>query len=261
MKLYDIHNHLVPYVDDGSRSMDETILMIEQYIESGYGGVIATSHYDKGRYVVEANEVLAGLAEIREELDKRGITFDLYPGNEIQLEVKTVQDIVDRKVLRLNNSRYVLCELPMLTKPSYVEDVVYEMQLNGWTPIIAHPERYTYVQENPDWLLPFIKKGCLVQMNLSSLFNPGVQELSRSLLNKGLVHLIGTDAHQSEWRSPQVKEQLEELNELIGTEKFEVLTSINPRKVIDDEMISSTIKYVSQEKVEPKKKKWYKFWE
>lgn len=262
MKLYDIHNHLIPNVDDGSRSIEETITMIQQYIDSGYHGAIVSSHYDKGRYIVEADKVIDGIEKIRGELDRQGIDFEIYPGNEIQIDLNSIKDISSGKVLRLNNSRYVLCELPMMTKPNYVSNVFYEMQLNGWIPIIAHPERYSYVQENPDWLLQFIKTGCLIQINLSSINKPDSKDVTKELLERNMVHIIATDSHQSEWRSPNVKKELEEIKKLIGEEHFTRLASINPKKIIENQFISANYDKIKVEKnKDTKKKPWYKFWE
>ena len=265
MKLYDIHTHIVFGVDDGSRSIEESIEMIKQYIDSGFSGIIATSHYDKGRYLATKDKVLNGVEKIKEELERQNIDFEIYPGNEIQIDTDTIKDINDGKVMRLNNSRYVLCELPFLTKPNYAENLFYEMQLNGWVPIIAHAERYSYVQEDPEYLLPFIKSGCLVQMNLSSLNRPDSRDVSYKLLERNMVHLLGTDAHQSKWRSPEVKEEIEKIKTIISEEKFELLLSTNPRKVIDNKKISSDYNEIRQEKKDnlksdKKDRKWFKFW-
>ncbi len=261
MKLYDIHNHLIFGVDDGSRSIEETITMIKQYISSGFSGAIVSSHYDKGRYLVSAYQVKSGLEFIKTELQNQGIDFELYPGNEIQIDLNSIRDISEGKVLRMNNSKYVLCELPMMTKPNYAANVFYEMQLNGWIPIIAHPERYSYVQEDPDWLLQFIKTGCLIQMNLSSLNKPDSEKIARELLERNMVHIIATDSHQSEWRCPDVKNDLSMLEELIGQEKFELFLSINPKNVIEDKYISSNYGKIEIKDKNKPKKKWYKFWE
>lgn len=265
MKLYDIHTHIVFGVDDGSRSLEESIEMIKKFIDSGFSGIIATSHYDKGRYLATKEKVVNGVEIIREELKRQNIDFEIYPGNEIQIDTDTINDIQNNKAMRLNNSRYVLCELPFFTKPNYAENIFYEMQLNGWIPIIAHAERYYYVQEDPDWLLPFIKSGCLIQMNLSSLTSPDSKDISRELLERNMVHLFGTDAHQSHWRSPEVNEELQLLKTIIDEKKYELLLSINPKKVIDNEIISSNYNQIIHKKEEDTKKekknrKWFKLW-
>lgn len=263
--MYDIHNHIIPGVDDGARDLDESLAMIKQYIASGFTGIIATSHYDKGRYLVTRDQVEEGVAKIKKRLEEENIDFEIYPGNEIQIDMDSIKDINANKVMRLNDTRYVLCELPMMTKPNYAENIFYEMQLNGWIPIIAHAERYSYVQDNPDWLLKFIKTGCLVQMNLSSLTRSDSKAVSEELLKRNMVHIIGTDAHQSEWRSPNVVKELDILRNLVDEEKFEILTETNPKKVINNQHIPAKYNDVVKNEVEeimPKKekKKWFKFW-
>lgn len=259
--MYDIHNHLIYGVDDGSASMEESITMINQMIESGYCGAIATPHYDKGRFVVEADVVRDKVSEIRKELEIRGIDFKIYPGNEVQIDEMTLSDLKKGKIMSMNSSRYVLSELPMITMPFYAKGIFYEMRLNGYTPIIAHPERYLYIQKDLDILVDYIKSGCLVQINLDSLTNMD-SVTAREMLERNMVHFVSTDAHSSKWRNAQVKKELDLLKEMVGDEKYFELTYLNPKRVIDNEYISPNIDGIVVKKAESKKnkRKWYKFW-
>ena len=259
MSFIDIHSHLLPEVDDGSKSLQESLVMVEQYIKAGYSASIASPHFDKARYVVESGRVIENVDLLNKEIESQGLDFMVYPGNEIQIDVDTIKNLDDGKALRLNNSRYILAELPVYTKPNYVKNIFYDMQLRGWIPIIAHAERYSYVQENPDWLMPYIKSGCLIQMNLSSLSDSSSFKTCKELLNRGMVHVVGTDSHQSEWRSPDVSEELDFLKSFVGVELFDLYTSINPLKVINNTYISSNYDKVIKE-YGTRKKKWYELW-
>ena len=259
MSFIDIHSHLLPGVDDGSKNLEESLVMVEQYIKAGYSASIASPHFDQARFVVESGRVIEKTNLLNNEIEIQGLDFRVYPGNEIQIDFDTIKNLDDGKALRLNNSRYILAELPVHTKPNYVENIFYDMQLRGWIPIIAHAERYTYVQENPDWLIPYIKSGCLIQMNLSSLSDSTSLKTCKKLLNRGMVHIVGTDSHQSEWRSPDVSEELNILKDLVGYESFDLYTSINPLKVINNTYISSNYDKVIK-KEDTKKKKWYELW-
>lgn len=259
--MYDTHCHLVFGEDDGSRSLEESIEMIKIYKEVGYAGAILTSHYDEGRYLVTADKVLDKLEMLKDELVRCDIDFELFPGNEIQIDGNTMNLLKEGKILSLNNSRYILCELPFSTKPIYAKEIFYQMQLEGYIPIIAHPERYDYVRNDIAWYDDFIKSGCLLQMNLSSLTSPSIRNLSKEMLDRKMIHLVGTDAHQSEWRSPDVKDELTLLRDLVGDDKFKELTEINPKKIIDNEYISSRYDDIEKNtEKKTKKKKWYEFW-
>lgn len=254
-----IHNHLIPNVDDGSISIEMSIEMVKQYIKSGYKGAIVTPHYDKSRYVVLGNQVKSGVDSLKDILKKEKINFELYCGNEIQIDENSLDDIKEKKALRLNNSMYVLSELPFTSKPSYVNSMIYEFQLEGLIPIIAHPERYFYFQKDIDLLVDIIEKGALLQINLSSLSNSTTYETAKELLERNMVHFVSTDAHRNIQRSPDVKKELELLLDIVGEEKYIKLTTTNTKKVIDNEFVKSDAEMIVRKDNKNKKSKKRKF--
>lgn len=255
--MIDIHNHIVYGVDDGSRNLDESIKMVELYKKAGFDQIIATSHYDKSRYTVDANEIKEKVSIINDEIEKRTLDFKVYPGHEIQVELDMIKKIKSGDLLTLNNSRYVLCELSFVNKPTFLKDLFYNLELEGYVPIIAHVERYPYVENNIEWLEDFIKMGALIQINYSSIKSNF--EITRELLERNMVHIIGTDSHQSEWRNPDIRAYKDEMLKIVSEERFEILSTINPAKVINDEFISSEYdKIIKPEKRE--KKGIFNFW-
>ncbi|MDO5047845.1 MAG: protein tyrosine phosphatase [Anaerococcus sp.] len=257
--MYDIHSHLIFGEDDGSKSLDESIEMVRAYKKMGYEGTIVTPHFDKGRYLVTSELIEKKLKIIEERLAEERIDFKLYPGNEIQIDFDTIDLIKSGKVFRLNNSSYVLCELPFASFPSFAKDLFYQMALEGWTPIIAHPERYTYTRENIPWLKDLIKSGALLQLNLSSLGSDSSKDLAIDLLESRMVSLIGTDTHQMTYRSPLLEEEMGLAREILGEDSLRELIYTNPLRVIEDRPIANPYENIRKE--EPKKKKpWYKFW-
>lgn len=255
--MIDIHNHIVYGVDDGSRNLDESIKMVELYKKAGFDQIIATSHYDKSRYTVDANEIKEKVSIINDEIEKRTLDFKVYPGHEIQVELDMIKKIKSGDLLTLNNSRYVLCELSFVNKPTFLKDLFYNLELEGYVPIIAHVERYPYVENNIEWLEDFIKMGALIQINYSSIKSN--YEITRELLERNMVHIIGTDSHQSEWRNPDIRAYKDEMLKIVSEERFEILSTINPAKVINDEFMSSEYdKIIKPEKRE--KKGIFNFW-
>ena len=128
--MIDIHNHIVYGVDDGSRNLDESIKMVELYKKAGFDQIIATSHYDKSRYTVDANEIKEKVSIINDEIEKRTLDFKVYPGHEIQVELDMIKKIKSGDLLTLNNSRYVLCELSFVNKPTFLKDLFYNLAVS-----------------------------------------------------------------------------------------------------------------------------------
>lgn len=255
--MIDIHNHIIYGVDDGARDIDESLKMVELYQKVGFDQIIATSHYDSSRYKVDAGEIKEKVEILNEECSNRGLDFKIYPGHEIQVELDMIKKLKSGELLTLNSSKYVLCELSFVNKPTFLNDLFYNLQLEGYIPIIAHAERYPYVEDHIEWLENFIKAGALVQINYASIKSHA--DTARELLERNMVHIIGTDAHQSEWRNPDISAYKDKILKIIPGEKFDNLSTINPQKVIDDEYISSDFdKIIRPEKT--KKKGIFNFW-
>ncbi|MCW6677786.1 protein tyrosine phosphatase [Anaerococcus sp. NML200574] len=254
--MIDTHCHIIYGVDDGSRSLEESMKMVEIYLANGFTKTIATSHFDRSRYMVDPDEIREKAAILNAEIAKRGMDFKIYPGHEIQVEPNTVKLINDGSLNKLADSRYVLLELPFMNKALFLKDLIFNIQLEGLVPIIAHAERYAYVKENPDYLLDFIKMGALIQVNYSSIVSS--QRTTRTLLERDMVHFLGTDAHQSEWRSPNIKDEKREIIDIIGEDKFKILAEINPQKILDDEYIRSGYDQIKEAK--KKKRSIFDFW-
>lgn len=252
--MIDIHNHIIYGVDDGSRSLEESMEMVDLYKRAGFDKIIATSHFDRSRYMVDADEIRKKCEILNNELAKNNIDFKIYPGHEIQVEPNTTKLINDKTLNTLADSRYVLLELSFLNQPLFLKDLIYNLQLEGYVPIIAHAERYSYVKKNIDYLLDFIKMGALIQANYSSISK---DDTLKTMLERNMVHILATDAHQSEWRSPDIREYKKEIIDIIGETKFETLATTNPSKIINDEYISSAYDEI---RIVEKKKSIFNFW-
>lgn len=241
--MIDLHNHLIPGVDDGAVDLAESVQMVRQYLESGYRGAVCTSHYYPGGYETTRQLIDEGIGRLSQALLRQGLEFDLYPGNELFLDMNTLEKLNAEEVYSLNNSRFVLLELPFQTEPNYGMNMVYQLQLKGYVPILAHCERYTYVQKNTDWLLEYIRKGCLIQGNLSSLRSPEDSSTRKTLLelmDRHMIHFLCTDAHGTQLRSPAVADLFPQLKERLGEGRFQRILVDNPRKVVQNQFLSSS---------------------
>ena len=197
--MIDIHSHIIPNVDDGARSVEETFNILKEAQEAGFTDVILTSHFLLNYYETNAQELIFWKEKLQEVLKKQGTKINLHSGMEIYITNQMEELLENKKILTLANSRYMLIELPLATNVKYFDYVVYYLEAKGIKPIIAHPERYKCVQKDPDIVEEYIEKGCLIQCNYGSIVNLYGREAEKTiktLLKKNQVHFLGSDVHR-----------------------------------------------------------------
>ncbi|MCH4890314.1 hypothetical protein EZV73_22215 [Acidaminobacter sp. JC074] len=238
--MIDLHSHIIFDVDDGSGSLDESMAIIKRAYRHGITKMFTTSHYIDGSMTAEKEEVLVKLDVLKEKLEEEKIPVDLFPGHEIFLDNQVVDYIESEKALSLNGSKYILVELPMLNELNNLEDILFEIHIKGYVPIIAHPERYVYVQRDTDCVKKWIESGALLQLNLPSLYGkygPLVEKTAKSLLKRQMIHFVGSDVHNIKSRALSIEKPLGIIDEILGKEKLYQITDENPLKVINNEII------------------------
>ena len=238
--MIDVHSHILPNIDDGSRSIDETFNLIKEAKEAGFEGFICTSHYMENYYETDRPEREVWINAIHENLKNKNIEMNLYLGNEIYMSDNIIKLLEDGKATTMNDTSYVLFELPLNVEPMNLYDMVYEMQQYKIVPILAHPERYSFVQTDPELIYDLIDKGVLMQANYGSIvgqYGKKAQMIVQKFLENNMIHMLGTDAHRQNTIYPKIPEILVELKSLIGEEKLNELTTINPELVINNKRI------------------------
>ena len=165
--MIDFHSHILPNIDDGSRNMEMSTKILEEAKQVGFTKIISTSHYIEQYYETDENTRIELLEDLRKNTQNLGI--ELYLGNEIYVSNEIVQFIKSKKASTINNTRYVLFELPLNVKPMNAKEVVYRLIENGYIPVIAHPERYSYVKEDILYAKELAEMGTLFQSNYGSI--------------------------------------------------------------------------------------------
>lgn len=197
--MTDIHSHILFGVDDGSSSIEESIELLKKMSSVGFNKVILTPHYiESSDYTAENKEKLEKLEILKKEVKKNNIDIKIYLGNEIFINKELVNYIEDNKIYSLNNSKYILVELPFHNQILNIEDIMYEIKYKGYIPIIAHPERYTYFQEDYTLVENLKNEGILFQSNYSSIlgyFGKSAQKLMKKMLKDKYIDYLGTDIH------------------------------------------------------------------
>lgn len=195
--LTDFHCHLLPEIDDGAQSPEVSLEMIGEYKSLGYKGVIATPHIMEDFYSNNTAIILAKLDEFQNFLSESGFTdFSVKAAAEYMMD-KQFDSLVLKKDLLPLVGKKVLVEMSYLQKMIYTDSQLFELKQQGFTPILAHPERYVYLKDRTE-VLDFKKKGCYLQLNLLSLsqhYGSQVQHKALDLLCNGHYDIMGTDAH------------------------------------------------------------------
>lgn len=240
MFYIDIHNHMLPGVDDGAKNMEQSLRMLKIAYEDGIRAVCLTPHYMPPQYKHTGTDLQKRKNQLQEELIKQGIGIRLYLGNEIYYRDGVLEDILSHRALTLENSRYVLIEFNVKESVSQIESAVRTLTNAGMRPIVAHMERYESLINDLDKVDELIDIGAYVQINAGSImgeFGHKLVKWTKALLKNGLVHLIATDAHGEIKRSPRIKECAEYLAKKYGKEYVQLLLWENPCKVIENKFI------------------------
>lgn len=218
--MVDIHSHILPGLDDGSGDMDTTIKMLENAERCGTKAIIATPHYYRGYFENEYEEVVRLVELLKGDMASRGMNLDIYPGQEVFLDKHTVEMYKKGCIRGLNGSRYLLVELPMQDYEASFLEIVYELRLLGAVPVIAHPERYTYIMDDRAVINSFVEEGCLFQINTGSItgiFGKSVQKTARVLIENGLCNFVASDAHSNHKRCTGLCDAFDIVRRISGT--------------------------------------------
>ena len=238
--MIDIHSHILPNIDDGARSIEETFNLIKEAERAGFESVVSTSHYMENYYETDVPEREVWVKAILENLKTKNINTNLYLGNEIYFSENIINLLEKRKASTINDTSYVLFELPMNSEPMNLYDIVYEMLQYKLVPILAHPERYSYVQKDPDLIYDLIEKGVLMQANYGSIigqYGEKAQIIVEKFLENNMIHFLGSDVHRPNTIYPKIPRILEQIADIVGEEKLEELTTTNPKLVLSNKKI------------------------
>lgn len=238
--MIDIHCHLLNGVDDGCRDVIESLTSIKLAEEAEFTDIIVTPHYIEDYYDNNYKTIKPIVTELQSKLYDNNILVKLHQGNEVYISEKMGELITNNEVSRLANSRYILFELPQKTKVLNLENVISQIKSAGCVPVLAHPERYLFVQHNVNEINKLISQGVLMQCNYGSIigqYGKDAQKTIIKMLKKNMVHFLGTDTHRQGYIYGHFHRVEKEFLKYISEEKFEELTTTNPRKIIENSEI------------------------
>ena len=235
--MVDIHCHILPGVDDGARNMEESLRMLSRAAAAGVKIVAATPHLIAGTYGIELLNREQMIADLQKAADESGIDIQIKPGVEYYLSSEMLEDTAKLKELTLNNNgKYILVELPMQMIPIYAKDVFFNLNMQGITPVLAHPERNIAICRDPNILFDFVMSGVVVQLNAGSIlgcFGKYPKKTARILLTHKLVHVVASDMHSDD--SITQGHALPAVEEVIGSEEASLMFIENPGRILAGE--------------------------
>ncbi|TDM12068.1 tyrosine-protein phosphatase [Macrococcus lamae] len=258
--MIDIHNHILFGIDDGAQNAEETLAMARAAVAEGITNIIATPHHRIGVYENYGPKIIELTAQVNELIQSHHIPLTVHPSQEIRIYGDLIDDLKNGKALPLmKDAPYVLIEFPSHEVPIYTEQLFTKMALEGYVPVIAHPERNSELQKNPNKLAALIELGALCQVTSGVVvgrLGDYSQSIAEMMMKHKMIHFIASDAHNVSGRNFFMKECFEFIEDHYGSEQADYYKE-NALKIYAGEDIRyiSPVEVQKEERVEKQKAK------
>lgn len=232
--MIDLHSHILPELDDGAQSLLDSLAMARMAVDSGTVAMVATPHCIDDR----TQEVFAAWQLLQEALIEHNIPLKLFPGMEIFGTPDTARLLREGRLFTLNGSRYPLIEFSFHSDGAEETQILHSVCRAGFQPIVAHPERYRYIQQDPEILNHWCRMGCLLQVNRGSLlgrFGRYAQQTALSLVERGFAAVVASDAHSAQIRTPWMEDVQHLLSQEFSPQCARILLKENPKRILKNE--------------------------
>lgn len=232
-RIIDIHAHVLPGVDDGSGSMEETLQMLQTAQEEGITDIIATPHYQSGRFYTPADMIREILLEVQDRADEAGIGIRLYPGTEIYYRSDLEERLEKGQLATMNGGDRILVEFGPMEEFSYIRNAMEELRGMGYVPILAHVERFGCMLEKASRVGELRSMGCEIQSNAGSIsgkYGHRIKKYLQGLLAEEMIDYVGTDAHDTAGRAPYIKKCTDLLYKKYDADYVEAILYRNAEK-------------------------------
>jgi protein-tyrosine phosphatase len=233
--VIDLHCHLLPGIDDGAKTQEQSLDMARMAVADGIRIVACTPHIMPGVYNNSGRDIRIAVAGLQQKLDEAGISLLLVYGADVHIAPNLLQGLQEGRVLPLNRTRYFLLEPTHHLLPPRFEEFIFDLLAAGYVPIITHPERLSWIETQYDMLHRLARSGVWMQLTGGSLlgkFGRRAAAWSERMLQEGIVHLLATDAHDTERRPPLLRAAVEAAARIIGEDEAHHLVVTRPVGVL-----------------------------
>lgn len=234
--MIDLHSHILPGIDDGAKDIDMSLSMLATAEADGIATIVASPHFIPGAFAPTADEVRAAAAALDDRARAEGIRIAISLAHEVRAGAGLVEKVKTGEVLAYDpKRRYLLLEMPGSGVPSWMDRLLFELEVSDITPVLAHPERNLGVIKNPMLLYDLVEKGCRVQVTAGSItgrFGTKAQETAILLLKHDMVHAVASDAHDSVDRVPALSRARLATDGILGPARSADLYERNPAAIL-----------------------------
>lgn len=254
--IIDLHSHLIPGVDDGAQTIEQSIELARQAVSEGVEHMVLTPHHRNGKYINYKSDVLEAANTLQEAYNQANVNLKVYASQEIRLTDKFLDDLYNGELLPLDAAgKYYLIEFPSDRVPSNAKQVLQEIIDDGITPVIAHPERNHELSSNLHLLYELVQMGCLSQITTSSYsgyYSETLVANSQQMIQHNLAHILASDVHHIKHRPMNVQAAFERLGQEYGQETVQYFKD-NARDIFNGDRLNI------KKPIQPKKprKKWF----
>lgn len=235
--MIDLHTHLLPGIDDGAKTLEISLEMARQAVDAGTTIMACTPHIYPGLYMNDAAGIASHIAALQAELDQRNIPLKLVRGADAHLVPELLDGLQTGRVPTLHNSRYFLLEPSHHVATPNFENNVFQVMAAGFVPVVTHPERLSWIEDHYPAFVRLAERGVWMQLTAGSItgkFGKRARYWSDRFLNDGLVHLVASDAHNTQARNPRMADAVTRLIESVGKDEALRLVLERPQAILDN---------------------------
>jgi len=236
--VIDLHSHILPGIDDGAPDIETSLAMARMAVDQGIKVMAATPHFMPGVYDNESNDVRHRVKHLQTALQNAGIPLDIVTGCDAHIRPDFGACLHDGRILTINDSRYVLFEPPHISMPQRMDELMFNVLASGFVPILTHPERLRWIEQNYAMMVKLADQGVLMQITCGSLtgnFGQRAQYWAKRMMADGRVHILATDTHDTRKRPPTMLKAFEIAVAELGLDEAKNLVLIRPAMILDNE--------------------------